>query len=314
MDNFMNRLSQRFSAQEIINANTQAETKELNRLREQRKEYDECMQEMRRLNLKNVESAEKICALAEQVNALAGRALGELDEKEKRESIHAVQLENLQKGLADIGRDVHSMQEETGSLHDDMRDVKEQVYAVQEASQETRSGSDSLQKELEETGRSLAAVQRELASARSDISTLQEISETIHSEQNRMQAREQSAREVSGAALDEIRENLKVIGAAIEEMKEAFAESEELAEEIEDKLKSTNTELQEFMHRESVKVYRNVQAILTDEFQNQTKELTEKIQQDKPGNKGLYALVGAALVVSLGNLGVWIAWVFGCFS
>lgn len=209
---------------------------------------------------------------------------------------------------------MRTVQKESGFLQEGMTAVKEQIQAVQEASQEFLGGFASMQKELEEAGRNLTTLQSEVASARGDIRTLQEIAESVQSEQNRMQVREQSAREESGAAFDEIRETLKVISAAIEEMKEAFAESEELAEEIEDKLKSTNTELQEFMHKESVKVYRNVQAILTDEFQNQTQELTEKIQQDKPGNRGLYALVSAALLVSLGNLGVWIAWIFGCFS
>ena len=54
MDNFMDKLAQRFNAQEMIRANAQAEAQELERLRQQVKAYDECMQEMRKLKLKNI--------------------------------------------------------------------------------------------------------------------------------------------------------------------------------------------------------------------------------------------------------------------
>ena len=60
MDNFMDKLAQRFNAQEIIKANSQAEAQELDKLRMQMDAYDECLKEMRRLNLKNMEGLEEM--------------------------------------------------------------------------------------------------------------------------------------------------------------------------------------------------------------------------------------------------------------
>jgi chromosome segregation ATPase len=60
MDNFMDKLAQKFSAQEMIKANSQAEAEELQRLQLQVSEYEKILQEMRKLNYKNTELAEKL--------------------------------------------------------------------------------------------------------------------------------------------------------------------------------------------------------------------------------------------------------------
>ena len=49
MDMFMYKLAQNLTSQEIINANTTAETEELNRLRNQIEEYDKCLARLKQL-------------------------------------------------------------------------------------------------------------------------------------------------------------------------------------------------------------------------------------------------------------------------
>lgn len=96
MDNFMDKLAQRFNAQEIIRANSQAEAKELERLKGQLEAYEECLQEMRKLNLKNVESAETVKRLTE---SLAEKLENEPEQEEKeRETLLAIR-EELQAGI-----------------------------------------------------------------------------------------------------------------------------------------------------------------------------------------------------------------------
>ena len=86
----MDKLSQKLTAQEIIRANTTAETEELNRLRNQIDEYDRCLQKMRQLV---EEGADKLKGSTEQneqlqnlmverfgnVDATLGQRLGELN-------------------------------------------------------------------------------------------------------------------------------------------------------------------------------------------------------------------------------------------
>ena len=60
MDNFIDKLAQKFSAQELIKANSQAEAAEAKRLEQQVAEYEKILQEMRKLNYKNTEIADRI--------------------------------------------------------------------------------------------------------------------------------------------------------------------------------------------------------------------------------------------------------------
>ncbi len=47
MDTFMDKLAHKLTAQEMIKANTAADTEEMNRLKAQVKEYNDCLQEMK---------------------------------------------------------------------------------------------------------------------------------------------------------------------------------------------------------------------------------------------------------------------------
>ena len=55
----MDKLAQKFSAQEMINANSQAEAEEMKRLQMQVSEYEKILQEMRKLSYKNTELSER---------------------------------------------------------------------------------------------------------------------------------------------------------------------------------------------------------------------------------------------------------------
>ena len=65
MDTFIDKLAQKFTAQEIIKANMAAEAKENKRLKEQVELYENMIQEMKQLNFKNMESAQRVNQLAE---------------------------------------------------------------------------------------------------------------------------------------------------------------------------------------------------------------------------------------------------------
>ncbi len=50
MDTFMDKLAQKFTAQEMIKANAAAEAAELQRARDQVKQYNDCLREMKQVN------------------------------------------------------------------------------------------------------------------------------------------------------------------------------------------------------------------------------------------------------------------------
>ena len=66
MDNFMDKLAQKFNAGDLIKANSQAEAMEMQRMKEQMQQYDQLLQEMRKLNLKNVEIMNSVTQLTKE--------------------------------------------------------------------------------------------------------------------------------------------------------------------------------------------------------------------------------------------------------
>ena len=82
MDNFIDKLAQKFTAGEVIKANQAAEEGELRRLREQVAEYERCLQEMRKLQMRNTEAAESLKELLEQgkadIRGLADESLNKI--------------------------------------------------------------------------------------------------------------------------------------------------------------------------------------------------------------------------------------------
>ena len=111
MDNFMDKLAQRFNAQEIIKANSQAEAQEIGRLREHLRAYDDCLQEMRKLNLKNVETAEKAQLLTKKADAMNGQVNDLLDQA----NVQAEQVRTLTEQMSELTEQaIHAVEESRG--------------------------------------------------------------------------------------------------------------------------------------------------------------------------------------------------------
>lgn len=167
MDNFMDKLAQKFNAQEIIKANSQAEAAEMKKLQLQVAEYEKILQEMRKLNYKNSE-------LSDKIDGLVG--------------------ENANK--------IQGLQEEETKLLSVLRNLTDEQKRIRE---------DEL--------------------ARKDA---------------------------------ERAENAKIV----EEQKQQLTDLEECFKQSND-----------FVHKENVKVYRNVQAVIVDELKNQTEALQSENQK-----------------------------------
>lgn len=107
MDNFIDKLAQKFTAGEVIRANQAAEEQELRRLRQQVAEYENCLQEMRKLQLLNTETAESMKQLqacntetAESLKQLLEKSYADLDRltRESLDKITQLTVVNQDKG------------------------------------------------------------------------------------------------------------------------------------------------------------------------------------------------------------------------
>ncbi len=188
MDTILDKLSQKFTAQEIIKANTEADTKALERIQEQVKQYNNCLEEMKKVN---------------------GQTKQTLSEIEK----------TLQAGL------------------DNFKNAE--------------IPTDSITHLVEESLAQIKALQKESVDLQ--------------------------------GVLDE-----KFAG-----------QNEALVAAVEEKCVSANAEVTDFVHKECVKVYRNVQAVQVEENGKQTEALTAEIAKVTKKAKAAWGISVATLVFSI---------------
>ena len=124
MDNFIDRLAQKFTAGEVIRANSVAEERELKRLREQVAEYERCLQEMRKIQMTNTQTAQNLHDLmvesTESIRKLAGESVAKITEiqtgadTQQAEAKESAQL--VAKNVEQMEEKVVSMQETVAQL------------------------------------------------------------------------------------------------------------------------------------------------------------------------------------------------------
>lgn len=216
MDNFMDKISQKLNSQEIIRANAEADAAALENLerqlalfKDQMGKYDECIQEMRKLNLKNIESAQDVQELAARANEKLGQMVGEME-------------------------------------------------------------SASLSRIKETTDLSIAGISQ----------TLDE----------------------SLAKIAEIKDNPESMEQIISNLSNIRMKTEEMFKNLED-----------FLHTDNVKVYRNVQASMVEELDKQTLEIKEGQERLEKSSRKLFPFMIATMVITIANIAITIARILGLF-
>ena len=216
MDIFMDKIAQKLNSQELIRANAAADAAELENLekqlaifKEQMEKYDDCIQEMRKLNLKNIESAQGVQNLADQANEKLGQTVGEVE--------------------------------------------AESVSRIKQTSEV-----------------SIAGINQALSESLAKIAEIKENSDN----------------------LEQITENMSG---------------------LQDKLEELFRNMEDFLHTDNVKVYRNVQASVVEELEKQTTELKETVERTASRNKVLLPFVIITMIISIANMAITVARIFNLF-
>ncbi len=248
MDNFMDKIAQKLGAQEAIRANAAADAAQIERLEAQAAEYNACIKEMRKLNLRNAENEQKLKELIETVN------------------------EQLKLSLEENGRQIGQLVE-TGSGKIEQLTEKGGVQLERLAEE----GSAQLKRTAEEGNVQLNRMTEEC------------IAKLKETEDNSLDDGE-----------DESAQRM------LEELKAISAEN---MKRLEDLFRQSD----DFVHRENVKVYRNVQAATTEELGKQIQAVLGG-QQDLAGKgKGTKAVSILTLIVAIVNLAMLILHLAGVF-
>lgn len=137
MDNFIDKLAQKFTSGEVIRANQAAEEREMRRLREQVAEYERCLQEMRKLQLRNTQTGEELKQLLdktkEEVDKLTEAALSRIEKLAApcREEGLQEELEQIRKTLEESAEKMaEQFRQADDFLHKENVKVYRNVQAV----------------------------------------------------------------------------------------------------------------------------------------------------------------------------------------
>ena len=231
------------------------DAQEAKRLRNQLVEYDGYLQEMRKANMKNVETLDVIQRYTDK-SAAGIQSLTE----ESAAGMQKLAEESLQ-GIQQLGQECSSgLRKFSAAGETNLKQVS------QEAQEKIGNLSDSASRQLDEMAEKSAELIRRLA------------------EEGLSRIRDVDARNLEAAKrVDEIGQMLAAQTENLREMRQ---------------------QADDFKHKENVKVYRNVQAVVVEEVKKQTEEL-------KKAERGTRILLIVTLAAALANAALFILQMLG---
>lgn len=278
MDSFIDKLAQKFTAQEIIKANATAEAEELHRTREQVRQYEECLDEMKQVNDSTKEALEQFAEFNQQAREQLEQALLLGVEKINEAQVPTEGINELvESSLAQI----KSIQYDTDSMRAELEQaINSQIEELKGQLLEQLENQISTIETSKEVTKAQFLAMRELAEKQISTTKAQGDAQLV-SLKTQGDAQIAAMREQSAAQIAAIREQ---------------AESQDSLRAI---LEAQNEQFMEYVHKENVKVYRNVQASVVEELNKQSEMVVPKMEILMAKNKSLSTLVTTSLVVSV---------------
>ncbi len=344
MDNFMDKLAERYNAQDMIRANEGAEKDHLQSLEDQVEAYEAVLQEMRKLNYRNTELTEKMYALVDESLAkvstlkLEAAGNGSVDSEALRIEMNEVvtkavseavgSVDDLKAGVADLSEKLTKL-DKLDELDADLSEkltkldkldeldagISEKLTKLDKLDGLDASLSDEDKEKLKKldlldnidtAGSDMKAAMVELyaavKTARNSIAEVKN-SQTLISE-GQASLQKESMDRLAHTADEITRLSMKldnVLG-KIGELDEKVDNKDSSEGMDNEKLEGFFRNNEEFMHRESVKVYRNVQAVINDKADKlaENEDLSSKTLSSKIGRVHFAAI--CALIISLADL------------
>ena len=278
MDNFMEKVQHRFDSGDMIRANAQAEAAELSSAKEQlvrfesqMEKVDGALSDLRQVNMKNMETAEELKAIAKE----SGDKIGQ--------------------GAETLGTAANRIGEEAEKLGSTSERIGETAQKLGLSTVRLGESAESLSASTE----SLSASTEKIDVAAKELSaTTEKLGSAFDSMKDESLSKIKETSEISIAGINKtIDESL----AKIAEIQDSSDSVEQIAETIgalSEKLDTVYKQLEEFAHTDHVKIYRNVQASVVEELGKQTEEL----KASGPKKSFVMPLVIVNLIFTLATL------------
>lgn len=281
MDTFMDKLVQRLNAQEVIKANAAAETAELSHLKEQNALYEEILRQVKEEGEQSAQHVQRL----EQGAARAEQTAERLEEE----------LDRMEQDTDKLGRSVLRTEQNTENLELSVAKVERGAEQIEQSAEKILQSYSMAQQSAEKIERGTAQMEEhvgrlEVAAARTERGAGDLEAAVVRTERS----------------ADKLEQNTEKTEALIESGMAKFAELQAAGQNTEElnallsALKEAQAErfdqLTEHVHREDVRVYRNVQAVVVDELAKQN-EAAGKNTSSLSGKLG--AVLGISIIALL---------------
>lgn len=130
MDMFMDKLAQKLNAQEIIKANTAADTKEMNKLKNQIEEYNECLDRLKKLVEEGEAAFKNAQASRQNIDQLTEESILKIrDIQDENAGLQELgdRLKHLEKGVEKLLRNGEEAAETARVLEENAREKLESI-------------------------------------------------------------------------------------------------------------------------------------------------------------------------------------------
>lgn len=316
MDIYLDKLAQRLTAQDIIQANTVADMEEMNKLKAQIAEYHRCLEELKRLMDEEAAKLRTSQMSGENVNRLVDEGI---------EKIRAIQAdsrggEELQLKLSQqlntlevqVGNKLDALQKQVNDKLEILQqaggriDALEQVGGKLDAIEQQIGGRlDALGQQVSEK---LGTVEQQVSEKLGTVE--QQVSEKLGTMEQQMSDQLGSMNQQVGEKLNGMN---RQVGTTLEKLERQAEAPKDLDE---NKLTEKFATLEDNVHKECVKVYRNVQAVVVEENTKQSDAMTETmtaVGKMKGKTGAILGISAAALLASLGSIILQLMQVMGIF-
>ncbi len=376
MDNFMDKLSNRFHAGELIRANGEAEAKQMQSLKDANEQQAQVISEVRRLNLKTAE-------ISEQISQMAAASIEKIEEYKAvmeaaqpgQDAQQAAQSQDMDRGSGwetEIYQGMSQMHMELQTIES----LESSLMAFQESQTEQNAKLAALMLQSldnqnkptswqTEVWQSMSMMQQQLQnleqSAGSQMSVQEQMQSTYVEFTRKMEDRyaaisekmdtnlgkdvkpnfvyeiEASLSEIENSAvrgrqetwtkMDQLRDALsegstdKIVAEMSELLKEDGKQTAETLSQIKELvvglrvyLDEVEKKVEDFVHKEDVKVYRNVQAAVMETVSARNRDVLERldhIEKRTDKQKGLKALMVFTCLFSLASLAITVLQMLG---
>lgn len=302
MDTFIDQLSQKFTAQEIIKANCAADAMELEQMRERAGQYEVYLDELKSFAPATQETLQQIQNV--QNNTVA--TFDQLRQVQDDTTATFSQLRQVQDNTTEAFAHIQEVQESTSEAFTNIKQIQnetaatyEQLRRMQEQTAETIAGMQNANSNAQEV---MARMEQMNAASMENILRMEKINEIAGANAAKMERtielgldKIQSA-QINTDGIDEL------VASGIKKINDMQQGSEELESAMKDSTKAQSEELRDFFHKESVKVYRNVQAITLEELAKQTESLEGEFKKLNGKMTITMIMAIAAAVASIANI------------